>query len=224
MTAEEEAVLELERSPALPDHIARLQQVLEDEQRRRERFYEEIDEKARAEFINGKIIMHSPARLEHLKVSSFAMNLLTNFVWTHELGEVFIEKCMIQCRRNAYEPDICFFNATKAAAFVAGQKIFPPPDLIVEILSPSTKENDRTIKRRDYALHGVGEYWIVDADQQMIEQYILPAGAEVYDLEGRLSAGERLASHVLAGFAIPIAALFDARENQRALQALTGLA
>ncbi len=215
----EAAIAELQRSPAFFDHIAHLQKVAEDEQRRREQFYEDIDEDAKAEFINGEVVMHSPTRIEHLDVSFFITNLLGNFAVRRGLGRVFSEKCLIQCQRNAYEPDICFFAAAKVAGFVQGQKVFLPPDLIVEILSPSTANNDRTLKLRDYARHGVGEYWIIDADERMVEQYVLPVGAESYALKARLAQGGELVGGVISGFVAPVSAFFDAMENQRALQA-----
>jgi Uma2 family endonuclease len=49
---------------------------------------------------------------------------------------------------------------------------FPAPDLVVEILSDSTEKNDRNIKFRDYASHGVKEYWIIDPNKNSLEQYL----------------------------------------------------
>ena len=218
------AIAELERSPDLLDHFARLHDFIQDEQRRREQFYHDLDEDTKAEFINGEVVVHSPTRVEHLDVSFFSTNLLGNFVLSRNLGRVYSEKCLVQCQRNAYEPDVCFFDATKAAAFVRGQKVLPPPDLIVEILSPSTATNDRTLKLRDYARHGVGEYWIVDADARTVEQYVLPPSTESYELKVHVKADGQLVSTVLVGFSVPVAALFDALANQRALQALLGQA
>lgn len=215
------ALAELERSAALHDHIAHLKQVIDEEGRRRERFYNDLDEDTKAEFINGQIVVHSPARRDHLKVSFYVGNLVGNFALLHDLGEVYAEKCLIRCRRNDYEPDVCFFTAKKAAEFNGGQSVFPPPDLIVEILSPSTEKNDRTLKLHDYARHGVGEYWIVDADERSLEQYVLPPGEGEYELKARLTKTARLTSVVLTGFSAPVAAFFDAAKYQRALQALS---
>ena len=53
---------------------------------------------------------------------------------------------------------------------------FPAPDLVVEILSESTKKRDRGIKFVDYAAHGVYEYWIVDPSKKCLEQYVLRNG------------------------------------------------
>ena len=216
----ETAMAELERSPAFFDHIAHLQKVAADEQRRREQFYQDLDENTKAEFINGQVVVHSPTRVEHLDASFYITNLLGNFVLSRGLGKVYSEKSLVQCQRNAYEPDICFFDAAKAAAFVTGQKVFPPPNLIVEILSPSTATNDRTLKLRDYARHGVEEYWIVDADGRTLEQYILPPSEENYELKAHLTVNGQLVSTVLAGFSVPVAAMFDGSANLRALQAL----
>lgn len=49
------------------------------------------------------------------------------------------------------------------------ERIEGPPDLVVEVLSPATKDRDLTAKRRLYARHGVREYWIVDGDRRTIE-------------------------------------------------------
>lgn len=197
-----------------------LQHVLEDEARRREQFYNDIDEQTKAEFINGQVVVHSPARFDHLKTAFYLGNLLGNFALQHRLGEVYTGKCLVRCRRNDYEPDVCFFTAAKAAGFSGAQSVFPPPDLIVEVLSPSTENNDRTLKLQDYARHGVGEYWIVDADARTVEQFILPSGGDRYEPKAGSGEGGRLTSMVLAGFNVPVAAFFEAAEYQRTLQAL----
>ena len=214
------ALAELERSPELFDHIAHLQRVAEEEQRRREQFYNDLDEDTKAEFINGKVILHSPVKRGHLRANFYITRLLGEYVEEHYMGENYVEKCLIRCRRNDYEPDICFFSKVRCAELDVDQLIFPPPDLAIEILSPSTESNDRTLKLQDYARHGVGEYWIVDADKRMVEQYVLAPESKDYELKARLTVGARLTSTVLSGFTVPVAALFERRENQRALLAL----
>ena len=218
------ALAELERSPALHDHIDRLRQVAEDEQHRRERFYNDLDEDTKAEYINGQIVVHSPARFAHLQASQRISTLLHLFTVQKNLGEVFVEKCLIRCQRNDYEPDICFFTAAKVASFTGKQSVFPPPDLIVEVLSPSTENNDRQLKRQDYARHGVAEYWIVDADEQTVEQYILLPESESYELRAHLPVSARLESQVLAGFDVPVAAFFRPGEYRRAMRDMVNAA
>ncbi len=55
------------------------------------------------------------------------------------------------------------------------------PDLIVEVLSPSTKKNDKGYKKNLYETCGVREYWIVDIDSKSVEVYLLKDGAFVLD-------------------------------------------
>ncbi len=215
------ALAEIESSPALLDHFDHLEQVIRDEQRRREKFVEELDEDTKAEFINGRVVVHSPVRFGHLKASRCISALLYEYVLKHDLGEILVEKCLVRCRRNDYEPDICFFGKAKCSGWEDDKLVFPPPDLAVEILSPSTEGNDRTVKLRDYARHGVGEYWIIDADARTVEQYVLSPGKNEYELKARLSESGQLASTVLDGFTVLVAAFFDAQESRRTLRTLS---
>jgi Uma2 family endonuclease len=80
------------------------------------------------------------------------------------------------------------------------------PDLVVEVLSPSTKRIDQEQKKRVYERNGVREYWLVDPVSQSV--HVLSLTAAGYD-EGRsLAAGETLTSQVLSGLQIPVAELF----------------
>ncbi|MEM4204768.1 MAG: Uma2 family endonuclease, partial [Candidatus Methanomethylicaceae archaeon] len=112
-----------------------------------------------------------------------------------------------------------FFGQAKAAAFRPDQMHFPAPDFVVEVVSASTAAVDRGIKLLDYALHGVGEYWIVDPEAESLEQYLLDEGAEAYRLALQATAGE-VRSRVVSGFVIPVRALFDDAVHRRTLQAI----
>src|SRR3954451_962645 len=147
-------------SPILPEIVDELQVRLAEERARRERFYEEITEDQKAEFINGKVIVHSPAKLQHLVVRDNLHNLLHTFVRIHQLGLVVGEKALCVFPRNDYEPDICFFKPEKTSLFNPRQLSFPPPAFIAEILSESTESTDPGAKFRDYEAHGVAEYWV----------------------------------------------------------------
>jgi Uma2 family endonuclease len=190
---------------------------LEDEQKRRRHFYEIVDENKKMEFINGEIIFHSPVRLQHNSATKLLCKLLDTFVAKHKLGFVGIEKIIVSLTRNDYESDVCFFAKAKAKNFTAKQVQFPAPDFVVEVLSDSTAKNDRETKFQDYAAYGVGEYWIVDPEKQIVEQYFLQD--EQYELLLKAKDGsiERV---VLPNFKIPIRAIFDETENLKALAIL----
>lgn len=207
-----EAMLE---SPDLPKQVQRLNDTLSEERTRRKRFYEKMTEDGKTEFINGEVIMHPPAKLRHIEVSDRLLNLLGYHVNKHDLGLVAHEKLLVSLTRNDYEPDVSFFRKEKAAGFTPDQMQFPAPDFIAEILSLSTERNDRRLKRRDYAAHGVGEYWIIDPDARTVEQYTLEAGD--YRLAGTWSADQSVASTAIPGFEVPARALFERVANLAAL-------
>lgn len=152
--------------------------LLEEERDKRKKFYEHISEQEKAEFINGEIVIHSPAKLRHILASKNLFALLDAYVRKNNLGLVGYEKMLIALSRNDYEPDICYFNPAKAQTFSLDQMKFPAPDLVVEVLLPSTEAADRGIKFEDYAAHGVAEYWIVDPEQGFLEQYVLQDNSE----------------------------------------------
>lgn len=184
------------------------------ENERRAAFYDEITEQEKVEFINGEVVVHSPVMKRHNVVSGLLYRLLSVYADRNHLGFVGIEKIMIRLTRNDYEPDLVFFRAERAAGFAPEQTLFPAPDLVVEILSNGTEHRDRGVKQTDYAAHGIGEYWIVDAEQRSVEQYLLRTGR--YELAVKSGTG-LLRSEVVTAFEVPIPALFDEAENLRAL-------
>lgn len=212
---------DLLRSPQLPRYLERLQNALADEQERRRHFYDHVTEQEKAEFINGAIIVQSPAKLEHTDSSRNLLVLMSAYVQIHELGFVGHEKMLISLTRNDYEPDICYFGPAKFATFSPGQMQFPAPDLIVEVLSPSTEARDRGVKFEDYAAHGVDEYWLIEPQGQLVEQYLL--AGDQYHLQIKARSGE-IVARALPGFSIPIVAIFDRAANLAALQTILGKA
>lgn len=202
-------------SPVLPELIYEAQKSLAQEQRLRRKFYEDITPEHKWEFINGEVILHSPVLARHIGASQRVFELLCAFARTRSLGLVFHEKAMTSFPRNDYEPDVMFFGTTKAALIDPDTLRFPIPDLVVEVLSPSTEARDRGIKFRDYALHGVGEYWIVDAAEETVELHRLDG--DTYAPAERQTEGT-LVSSVVPGFEIPVRAIFDEEENLAVLR------
>jgi Uma2 family endonuclease len=110
-----------------------------------------------------------------------------------------------------------FFGTAKLGLITPDTLRFPIPDLIVEVLSPSTEKRDRGIKFTDYALHGVREYWIIDPVAETVEPHRLEGDAyppAVAQKDGLLD------SQVIAGFEIPVRAIFDEAANTAAMRAI----
>ncbi|GAB4406451.1 MAG: Uma2 family endonuclease [Bacteroidia bacterium] len=205
--------------PDAPKLVARLQTQLEQEQQRRQQFYAEVDEDMKAEFINGEVIIQSPVKKAHTDAVGALYMLLKAYVHVHQLGYVGYEKVMTAFTRNDYEPDVVFFGLEKSQHFQKGLWKYPPPDFVAEVLSDSTEARDRGVKFQDFEAHGVQEYWIIDPEEETVEQYLLHTGS--YKLHLKAGQGP-IASRVVAGFEIPIRALFDEQAQVEALRGMLG--
>jgi Uma2 family endonuclease len=207
-----EQILDLPDAPLLHQQIGIK---LNEERIRREKFYNDIDESMKVEFINGEIIVHSPVMKRHNEANGLLYKILDTHVRKNKLGFVGIEKIMVVFTRNDYEPDLVFFDNHKSEVFTPTQTLFPVPDFVVEVLSKGTKKHDRGIKYDDYETHKVQEYWIIDPDNEVVEQYILKE--EVYELVYKSSQG-LIKSVVVKDFEIPIRAIFDTDVNFEVLK------
>lgn len=211
-----DAILEsMLQSPMLPELIEQAQRAFAREQKLRRKFYADITPEHKWEFILGEVIMHSPEQNRHLAASQRIYGVLSGFTRVQRLGLVRHEKAMTCFPRNDYEPDVIFFGPAKAVMIDPDTLKFPIPDLIVEVLSPSTEKRDRGVEFQDYALHGVAEYWIIDPVVETVELYRL-SGDEYPPVE--VQADGLLCSDVVPGFAIPVRAIFDEEINSQVMR------
>jgi Uma2 family endonuclease len=193
----------------LPEFIEVLTERWKGEQQLREEFYEKIQPGDKWEFINGKTIMHSPAKLKHTEARKKLSFILEAYISMTETGVVHDETSLVSLTRNDYLPDILFFTKEKAASFKPDTWKYPAPDFVVEILSDSTEANDRGIKMDDYAAHGVREYWLVDTDKQLVEQYLLDEPGGKFWLFTKKTTHDNIECQQVQGLAFPVAAIFD---------------
>ena len=205
------------RSHKLPVYIEELNTYYEEEKKKRQFFYDGLTDDIKAEFIEGEVVIHSPANNRHLEVSNFLSRLLSIYVDKYDLGSVKTEKALMRLSRNDFEPNICFFRKEKTATFQNKTLHFPAPDFIVEILSDTTEKRDRGVKFKDYALHGVMEYWIIDAEAEIIEQYLLEG--DQYVLHKKTNDGS-ISSRAVEGFTIPVNAVFNKEKNMLAIRGI----
>ncbi len=198
-------------SPKLPDYVNELQQYLLLEEAKRHAFYKNVQDDEKAEFINGEVIHHSPAKHKHTLVVGNFNYILTRHVRKNRAGVITGEKALIKLRRNDFEPDICFFRKEVSDSLRPDTMFYPVPDFVVEVLSDSTEKRDRGIKFIDYALNGVKEYWLVNYKKQFIEQYLLED--EIFVLGEKVQHGT-IRCIVLEGLEIPLKAIFNEEENE----------
>lgn len=198
-------------SPKLPDYVEELKQYLLQEEAKRNAFYENVRDDEKAEFINGEVVYHSPAKEKHNVAVDNLKDIFRRFLRKSKLGVVRGEKALIKLRRNDFEPDICFFRKEVANTFEPDTMFYPVPDFIVEVLSSSTTRIDRGVKFVDYAFNGVKEYWLVDVDKNFVEQYILEN--ESFVLREKVHHGT-IRCMILEGLEIPLEAIFDEDANE----------
>ena len=215
MLIHKDTISQILNDPSAPSIVAQLHSALEVEKQNRQKFYAEIDDDMKAEFINGEIIIHSPVKKEHTDAVGYLYRLLSLYVDVNDLGFVGYEKVLIALSRNDYEPDLVYFNKTKSKEFKKGHWKYPAPDFIVEVTSKSTEDKDRGIKFEDYALHKIQEYWIIDPIEEFVEQYFLNKGK--YKLQQKLTKGN-IESKVIKNLSIDIKSIFDEKANLKEIK------
>lgn len=131
----------------------------------------------RYEVIDGELVVTPGPALRHQGIVATLLTRLYVFVEANDLGRVFPGPLdVLFAEGDYYEPDIVFVRKGRAE-LLSDRGIEGPPDLVVEILSPSTAARDRGIKLEGYRLHGVTEYWIIDPEERIVEVWRLTEGA-----------------------------------------------
>ena len=168
--------------------------------------YKHTPEDKRYELLDGDLIMVPAPRTAHQRSSRDIGLPLVMFVDENELGEVFLAPTdVVLSNTDVVQPDILFVSRERSH-IINELNIRGAPDLVVEVLSPSTAQRDRTLKRTLYALHGVSEYWQADTDAKNVTVLILEDGG--YAVAGIYGEGQTLVSPLLAGFTLEIDRIF----------------
>lgn len=133
-------------------------------------------ENFREELIGGKVVMMAPASAGHTYIADGILSIFRHYLrgkpcipfgdglLVHLTDkDKFVPDVMVVCDRSKIKPD----------------GVYGAPDLVVEVLSPSTAKNDRTYKKEVYERYGVPEYWLVSPSDKFIEVYRQVDGAYV---------------------------------------------
>lgn len=151
------------------------------------------------ELSEGEIYLMAPPSFTHQNVLDNLYSLLKTFVRKHKLGRTAFAPVAVRLWPGKIrEPDILFY--ANAHLDRIGEMVSGPPDLVMEILSPGTRQTDRQEKYEEYAQAGIVEYWMVDPEEETIEVFVLAEGA--YRLLVKAAAGEKAWSALLAGFEV----------------------
>ena len=140
--------------------------------------YLRLEDDKRYELINGRLEEMPAPTTEHQRILGRLYKTLDEFVERARLGDVLISPIeVVLSKSTVIQPDILFVSKERLG--VVKDRIFGPPDLVVEIVSPSSYVKDRYEKFRIYEKYGVKEYWIVLPREKVIEVWCLRDGKYV---------------------------------------------
>jgi Uma2 family endonuclease len=127
------------------------------------------DPSRRYEIVDGELFVTAAPRARHQEVVANLVRVLSGPAWKHGLGKVLPGPLTVHLHDElVLEPDLLFIRTERLDIIGADGRVHGPPDLVVEILSPSNRSYDRNLKRKHYLEHGVAELWIVDADEHTV--------------------------------------------------------
>ena len=136
------------------------------------------------EIIGGEKFMAPAAAPTHSSVIGRLYSIILHYLDENNCGYVFPDNTDVYFSDGSlYEPDLCVVLEKNSAIIDWRKGIYGAPDMVVEVLSKSTRRNDLTIKKDTYEAQGVREYWIIDPWLKSVSVYLLRDGKYFLDDE-----------------------------------------
>jgi Uma2 family endonuclease len=168
------------------------------------------DDGKRHEILDGEHYVSPAPTLWHQYLLLDLGSRLHVFVKIHRLGRVYAAPAdVVFSRHDVVQPDLLFISRERLK-IAREANVQGAPDLVIEILSKSTRRLDEGIKLRRYEYFGVREYWMVNDFRKTVTVYRWIDGAFQLRPELSAAAGDILTTPLLPGLAIPLAELFAA--------------
>jgi Uma2 family endonuclease len=168
------------------------------------------DDGRRHEIIDGEHYVTAAPFLPHGDVSIELATQLQFFVRRHRLGRIYHAPCdVLLSEHDIVQPDVLFISNARARILADRKNVKGAPDLVIEILSKSTRRLDQETKLDLYDRYDVLEYWIVDPERQTAQVYRRAAEGLRLSAELSAAAGDVLTSPLLPGFSLPLAEIFE---------------
>jgi len=164
------------------------------------------DDGKRYEIIEGEVSMTPAPSTRHQEVQIRLSSALFFYVDKHSLGRVLSSPVdLVLSMVDVVQPDVLFV-ARDRVHIIAKKNLVGIPNLIVEILSPSSTTRDQKEKLNLYQRYGLPEYWIVDPDSQTVEVYL--SAANRLEKVETLKTGEQLHSRQIPGLVLELSEIF----------------
>ena len=160
----------------------------------------------RYQLLDGELILAPSPVTKHQRVLIRLAQMLITFVASHHLGEVFIAPYdVFMSDYDVVQPDILFVSNARSG-IITEANIQGAPDLVIEVLSPSTSRYDLGYKRTLYGRHRVLEYWQVDPVAETIG--VLTPSEEGLVVTATYQRGQGMTSPLLEGLVIDLEQVF----------------
>lgn len=177
--------------------------------RRRKLTYDDYallpDDGQRYEVIDGELYLMPAPNVPHQRLAVDLTTRLHLFVRSHALGEVLAAPCdVVLSEHDVVQPDLLFISQERAG-IITRKNIQGAPDLLIEILSESTRDRDEGIKRNLYEHFGVPEYWTFNQPGRTVTVHRRGGDGSYRSFELSAAAGDVLTTPLLPGFALPLA-------------------
>ncbi|MGI8644348.1 MAG: Uma2 family endonuclease [Thermomicrobiales bacterium] len=161
------------------------------------------DDGKRYEIIDGELYVSPAPTPKHQELSQRLSLLIGNHVNNHRLGKLYTAPLDVRLGdHDIVEPDLLFISRERMD-IIGATTINGAPDLVIEVLSPSTRSRDETLKADLYARSGVREYWLVDPMARTLVIRVLEDGRWI-----PAGPADQPESRVLAGLIIDLNTLF----------------
>ncbi len=161
----------------------------------------ETEMEARCELENGRLIPMASPTHKHQMIVGRVYNTLFEYRRPELFGTALLEVDVALPTGMGVIPDLAYVRAErKKELFTPSGRIQGVPDLVVEVISPSTRARDTVHKLRAYHEAGVPWYWLIDSETLTIYEY--QHTPEGYLLRTIAEAGEVFVSKALEGFTL----------------------
>jgi Uma2 family endonuclease len=131
------------------------------------------DDGSRYEIIDGELYMSPSPRWNHQRAVVRIAHLFETYTEEHGIGEICAGPIDLLLTDTDYLIPELVFVLHEHEGIITERGIEGAPDLVIEIISPSSGMRDRGLKRERYARFGVPLYWIVDLERQSVEVHRL---------------------------------------------------
>lgn len=170
--------------------------------------YANTPDDERYELIDGELITAPGHNMPHQGNQSKLGWRMAAFAERRGLGTVFFSDTdVVLSDTEVVKPDLLFISKERED-IITYSNIQGAPDLVVEILSPSTSRRDWNEKRKLYAAHGVKEYLVMDPSNKIVWRLGLKEGEGVLEIEHTYYEGDTITSSVFEGFSVPVNDIF----------------